>query len=401
MIVSETVEMGGNRRRAVAMSVCLAAVRDHSFSHVNRVSSAEDLASLGLIKGRTLLWLDLVATTKQSDVVQFDQACTQLLEDSTGARFLLTCDDDLSVDQHKLENLEETLEIAEPIDIGAEKGVSNIRADQLHEEFKLMSTFAASQSDSRAHCLLEVFGATKLVQAIRQQLHSRPLVAVYYGNSNDVLVRICVSDVGYMHELRDKLLQGVFCGELQQALESTPRLGGLESLGGLTITVDKSHFAQMYEDSILTLNQLTPHQRGKLDECFRTLNVSSAGKAAVHIKAPAGAGKTFLALHFMQDILKDKDSGDKTKLPRVLFVARNPPLAVAVAKWLAKRFGARTDTVRRRVLSRLHVMSAPLAAGPHTVSIVKAVDGFSTLETAPVHEPHWGAADLTTYDLIV
>lgn len=49
--------------------------------------------------------------------------------------------------------------------------------------------------------------------------------------------------------------------------------------------------------STLKLDKLTPHQEDKLAEC------RSARR--VHIHAPAGAGKTFVALYLMLEALRD------------------------------------------------------------------------------------------------
>ena len=46
-----------------------------------------------------------------------------------------------------------------------------------------------------------------------------------------------------------------------------------------------------YEDLVLMLKQLTPHQERKRAEC--------RGRQHVHIRAPAGAGKTFVAMYEM------------------------------------------------------------------------------------------------------
>eukprot|EP01048_Picozoa_sp_COSAG05_P004303 COSAG05_NODE_226_length_13453_cov_12.522315_8_plen_319_part_00 len=119
------------------------------------------------------------------------------------------------------------------------------------------------------------------------------------------------------------------------------------------------------------------------------------GKLAVHIRAPAGAGKTFVALHYMQSVLVDKSTTDKDKTPRVLFIARNTPLTIFVAKWLAQRCSDGT-VVRSRLLSRLHVISEPLSAGPQTVEIHN-----DTLVTAPDVSSKWKRAKLMKYDLVV
>eukprot|EP01048_Picozoa_sp_COSAG05_P029926 COSAG05_NODE_10111_length_582_cov_1.494824_1_plen_194_part_11 len=191
---------------------------------------------------------------------------------------MVTCDDEFDADEDLIEQLQETLAIGleNLVDIGAEKGVSNVYADQLHEEFKLIVACSSDDAGAGTYSLLDVFDADVLAKAIHTQLNGRPLVALYRGNSNDVLVRICVSDVGYMHVLRDRLLQGVFCADLQRTLNSTPRRAEFEPLGQLTVSVDKSHFAEAYEDSILTLNELTSHQRDKLSECIEALSGGSA-----------------------------------------------------------------------------------------------------------------------------
>ena len=76
----------------------------------------------------------------------------------------------------------------------------------------------------------------------------------------------------------------------------------------LTVSVDLTAFAEAYESSILRLDKLTPHQAEKLDEGLMLID---AGRS-LHIKAPAGAGKTFVALHLILQ---------KLILGSVLFVA--------------------------------------------------------------------------------
>ena len=80
-----------------------------------------------------------------------------------------------------------------------------------------------------------------------------------------------------------------------------------------------------YEESILALEELTLHQEEKLAECMR-----AGEQEDIHIRAPAGAGKTFVALHFMLTMLVNDVS------TRVLFVARSPALCYFVVKWLVR-----------------------------------------------------------------
>ena len=119
-----------------------------------------------------------------------------------------------------------------------------------------------------------------------------------------------------------------------------------------------THFAERYEKSVFSLDSLTPHQIKKLEEI--------KGTGDRHIEAPAGAGKTFVALHRMLQVIAEKN--DKGLwVPRdtgavVIFVARNQALAYFVARWLSVRFIAPETKVK--ALAKLHALFKPLKVGP-------------------------------------
>ena len=98
----------------------------------------------------------------------------------------------------------------------------------------------------------------------------------------------------------------------------------------MTIAVDLSLFADVYESSILQLDQLTPHQEEKMGDALRLLRGDETH--IVHLTAPAGAGKTFVAQQIVLDLLKDL-SRDGI----ILFSARTVPLCLFFVKWLVKR----------------------------------------------------------------
>ena len=54
------------------------------------------------------------------------------------------------------------------------------------------------------------------------------------------------------------------------------------------------------------------------------------------IRAPAGAGKTFMALHMMLKVLSMKDA-------RVLFIVKNEALAQFIAVWVSQRLSDQGD----------------------------------------------------------
>ena len=112
------------------------------------------------------------------------------------------------------------------------------------------------------------------------------------------------------------------------------------------VRVDRSQFALVYEDIILQLDKLTPHQTEKLSDV-------TASDQDVHIRAAAGAGKTFVALNLLVKDLEQER--------QCLYVARNPALCYSVVKWVYKR----------KVSTRhLMLLFEPLEDGLRTVEIV-------------------------------
>jgi superfamily II DNA or RNA helicase len=140
--------------------------------------------------------------------------------------------------------------------------------------------------------------------------------------------------------------------------------------GLIMVEVDRTLFAKAYETSVLALENLTPHQHDTLVRC--------QGEQRVHIKAPAGAGKTYIAMHEMLLILKSSSG------THLLFVARNLALCLFVLRWLCARFSARTEK-QRKMLSRIHVLFDPLEHGPRACAL--KADHIKILPNAP-HVPY-------------
>ena len=213
----------------------------------------------------------------------------------------------------------------------------------------------------------------------------RPLAALYEDDQDDAIyVRMHVSDVGLLHKQRDDLLTRVFEVELSKALVQKERREGLqgkEKETPVVVEVDKSQFVEQYEKSVLALEKLTPDQRRKLAQC--------KGKRRVHVKAPAGAGKTYIAMYQMLELLKQSDGG------AILFVAPKPALCYFVVRWLCARVqsngkGSELD----RLLPRLHVLYDPLPDGPRVCSLkngriaMSASQGETSYAMVVVDESH-------------
>merc|ERR1719359_979158 len=89
---------------------------------------------------------------------------------------------------------------------------------------------------------------------------------------------------------------------------------------------------------------MTPHQRDKLEA------VRSAPVAV--LLAPAGGGKTFVAIQRVVEVLHEATDVN------VLFVARNEALALFFCKWLV----IATRKSAEHVVERIHVLVAPFSS---------------------------------------
>ena len=268
---------------------------------------------------RMLLW------ARANEPALLTQLQEQLKDESGALReahVVLTCDSEpMDLD----EELDFEVTQLEPVEL-AMGGAEAAMAGKLHQEIRLVAV-DSSGTKPGARCLLDdglsdgLFNAGTIQRAVRdffcQQRSGTPewtpdsTVTGIYAENGGCVLRVWVSDVSMLHRLRDTLLNGAFEVKLTESLRrssrsseqpaaatSTRDLGyddGAESTSALSVTLDSTHFAEQYEQLVLELEELTPHQRQKLAE--------TEGHARAHIIAAAGAGKTFLALHQMIKVL--------------------------------------------------------------------------------------------------
>lgn len=342
-IAPTELQQAAARCRAVAMDACSVHVQATGrFALVYYVATPTQLAGVQpkLAACRhALVWFDLRESGLSAEAVS---GCLKTHND---LHVLLTSDaaSEEAYDAVMEEGTWREVRLDTDADLGA-------HADVLHQELRLTAKIA------EAPCaLLSVFGAEALVAALREALpgNDRPLAAVYCDDDDGALiVRTHVSDVALLHEQRDEMLAGRFEMRLSSILQGQPRRPG-SAAGVLMIEIDRTQFAQQYEQSVLALEKLTPHQQAKLAEC--------AGQQRVHVKAPAGAGKTYLAMHEMLGTLEASGS------THLLFIARNQALCLFVLRWLCAR--PSTNKKRRKMLSRLHVLFEPLEDGPRACAL--------------------------------
>eukprot|EP01047_Picozoa_sp_COSAG01_P035256 COSAG01_NODE_2693_length_7243_cov_4.778695_1_plen_1576_part_00 len=390
-------QSAGDRCRSIALEVCRQVLAGPTRQSVRRVTSDSELSAANLDaldrKSSMLLWLDLHEPTTVEDVTAM-QRCLAPNNKGNACKgnlhVILTCGSEIERDKSRwqaVSNLSALLQ-CEELEIGDETGVCGVVAGELHDEIKIFA-IETQGSETQPRCLLDMLPPAQLVAILSHQLNAQVAALYRTDEDNGILVRLCVTDVGFLHTLRDRLLTGDFGRDLSAALEEVLSVSSDEAdaepepelevtrKGCVHISVDTTHFAECYEMNILRLNNLTVHQRCKLGQCLEDA-------ASIHIRAPAGAGKTFLALHFMQRLVENGSEA------RILFCAKNLPLAVFVTKWLAERTKGTSN--KKRVLSCVHLLFDSFEDGPRAVSLI---DGAITLSLVSAEE------QCAAYDLVV
>jgi hypothetical protein len=226
--------------------------------------------------------------------------------------------------------------------------------------FRMRAVVQDASTTEKQVDLLDLLGKEAMLRLLRGVLPANATTTDVVSRTDwrgkvltTVFVRI--GTVQVLQELRDALLTG----DLARSLFEETRKHWLSlknavqgsSLFATTIAIDLSHFAEVYERSLLMMDELTPHQQQKLGDCLEPRELIMTGD--VHLMGPAGSGKTFVALHLILQALTDDAS------VYILFVVKNTALAYFVAKWLWTRVstnrGSRQAEVRQ-VMNRFHVL---------------------------------------------
>jgi hypothetical protein len=345
-----------DRGTTVACLVCSYFLFEHTHvAHVHRITSVQDCkdlaACLSLSKAtrkKVLVWIDLSepSDASKSSIIEVLQS-------------VLTQKNIVLLLSYTPANEEHADDFVDQLDFQARFRLDPLpsrptKTSSLHQEILLhfsMKAHPAEIIDPTKRVPLEQLA--KRIEECLPHPHSSRYVSnvadIFVDDDFSTLVRVCVHDICYLHSLRDLILregEDSFENILYQKLVEAC----VAQVDNMIVRADRTQIAEKFEEGMLQLSQLTPHQEEKLQECIEQ------GSCNLHIKAPAGAGKTFIAMHLMQDILiKDKSYNVK-----VLFVASNEAMAVFVAKWVYERIeGVRQ---RARGFERLDLLF-PNAAG--------------------------------------
>ena len=353
-----------NRCRSIAYEVCesftLSALA--SFEVVFRIASDRDIEDVetelkhASKASRLLFWVDVVKAESNDG---FQPRLSSALE-AFASRFkflsiVMTVQS--TSRQAFVDDITEVLGNFTKVPLSSPRGIPGVTAASLYEEIKLTNVDLFDDSSTET-----------LRGAIENVLGQQPIAGLYFDDvsedshqkQNVCFIRIHITDIGYLHKMRDRILFGDFERELKQQLREG------DKLSNLTLSVDLSHFAERYEESIFSLDKLTPHQKLKLKECREARMTRH-----IHIRAPAGAGKTFIALHLMLHMIQQ----DATAC--VLFVAPNLALTLFVTKWLWKRLKDGENGHKS-----LFVMAPPDDSGSSSLAIQRVhLDGSRIIHT--------------------
>jgi len=200
-----------------------------------------------------------------------------------------------------------------------------------------ISVILSVDDSSKSQHLLELVAFQDLAKALVASmpkggilLEMSPLLGV--GSPTGLVhARMSVSSISFLQELGGLVLTG----DLEKAItEALPA-------GKPSVSVHRWRFAAAYEVCARALCSLTPHQQEMVSRISAT--------ESARVEAPAGAGKTFVAVHRIVECLLRGAS--------VLVVVQN----CALCFWIASLIGSRLQDVSKylAVLARLSFAYPP------------------------------------------
>ncbi|KOO26427.1 hypothetical protein Ctob_006821 [Chrysochromulina tobinii] len=418
---NEAAEAAHYRARAVALTACNYFIHSGTFQAVYRIHSDDTTESLKRTINSddtiqcALIWLDLEEEAKGDLLKEINALMKRFSRAGKKGAFLLT-----PTPAHLSDGGFAAFELESINAIGGGKQQQQLKASDLYQEItfempvnilELLESHPKKVAEILNIILEDLFRKSTAMPSAQQLpspestaavlFSSTPssLAGLYLGNAEQTVVaRFCVSSVGFLQLLRDRVLDGsldkMLTTELGKALKEakgaaqatklplgmiaanmSKMLYNMFSSGNaqqeaasteseMTTAVDLSLFADVYESSILQLDQLTPHQEEKMGDALRLLRGDETH--IVHLTAPAGAGKTFVAQQIVLDLLKDL-SRDGI----ILFSARTVPLCLFFVKWLVKRCRGEVEDEQmiKTLVERVQVLHAPYEQGPLAVKL--------------------------------
>ena len=298
-----------DRCRAVAYATCIHFLNEsgtNSYEYVYCCQSWEELLSRlkEMSEGSALVWADFN-----------DEGTTSQARTTIG--FAMH-----NVDIHIIVTLRSTsaesrAELCKNLHLG--RPLNLAIAEATHEKVtrKLKKDIIKLREIKRGVSLVEALGIDEIKKALLAgitPLYGRA-VTIYDDDDHSLVLCVRIDDIAFLHSLRNVCLNNDFT----ISMEKTLCVGNNEDL---CIKGDFTYFAEQYESVLSRLDVMTPHQKKvvmEIEDVFAAFRCH-------HVKAPAGAGKTFVAVHFLIKTLMDSSSF-------VLFVAPTSALCYLVINW--------------------------------------------------------------------
>jgi hypothetical protein len=229
-----------------------------------------------------------------------------------------------------------------------------------------------------AGCISDVITGDKLLQILMDVLQEDKdrgnfLEQVIVGDNKSLILRGMAPDTSFLFKLRDDLVNGTLERRLNTALAKT--VDG-KIIGDRKWSFDKASFASIYLRMLGQMDQLTPDQQTKLQEC--------TGSNRSHVAGPAGCGKTFIALHMVVNLLDELAS--RIKLETILFVGKNEALCVYFVHWIVQRLRKTMDFKAAEELVSKHIRVLHAVNVVHEAADDPAFPASFANESAPVFD---------------
>ena len=165
--------------------------------------------------------------------------------------------------------------------------------------------------------MLAEVGRPKFVGLVKESLSTEAEILqsekfLFPDGTPSLALRLRIENIVSLQHIRNAVLSGDLEWKINGALKKWQ------------VRVDKTHFCKVFERELLSLSDLTDHQKQKLKDIKQLMKHGD-----VHLSAPAGAGKTFVAAQCALDKLRSNQDGD------VLFVAPSVGLGLYFVRWLA------------------------------------------------------------------
>ena len=384
---TELKPMMQHRYRAIAQHLCWKAYHSRCFDAIYHIrvdaktNPGTNIADACLeleddaIEG-ALLWLDVTTDTFLDEIKQEFKRCAVLHK-----VFTVVTDSSLQGNPMKyIEACEEEFEQEFKILPCNQEDDGGIEASDLQTDIR-MSGIASVDGEFVTH------SAETIKRVLESMVNEGALKCCVRGllledleDGGAAIARIQILDVLFLHKIRDCILTGLADVHLESKLNTE-------------IKCDRSHFAKAYESLSLQLNKPTTDQRRVLEEIYVHLKV--------HLRALAGAGKTFVILSVLEDAFRDDPN------VRILLVSKTKALVLFIASWLWQRTKPRC--LRENRIRQLHVMYDPLAVGRYCIAFneetgmleTRAFEGHAQYTFLILDEAHHCCSTAEQHDLIM